>query len=148
MNDWKGLDLNICAARDCANDFLKDFPRQVYCTVECREREQVKRLEETKAERALEAVRAEQFRQHMPSVFFDGSKRNAVILDIRFEIEEDKMARSGTDECIAARVRGLAEAKREGDSDAVYGAYIQLAAAAGAAAIRANGHLRRARRGS
>lgn len=143
--DWKGLDMSICAARDCANDFLRKFPRQIYCAVECREREQGKREEETKVERALDAARAEIHRHHLPSVFFDGSKRKAVLLDIRFELEEDKLARSGSDECIASRVRALAEARRGKDGDLIYGSYIQLAAAAAAAAMRTTGHIRRQR---
>lgn len=134
-----------CAASDCSKEFSPTFPRQKYCVPACREREQAKRDEARKVERALDSAKALLHRQHLPSTFFDGSKREAVLLDIRFELEEDKMARDGTDEIIASRVRALAQAKRAGAADAIYGAYIQLAVAASAAAIRSTGHVRRQR---
>lgn len=134
-----------CAASDCPKDFLPSFPRQRYCVPECREREQAKRDEARKAERALDKAQAAKHRQHFPSTFFDGSRREAVLLDIRFELEEDQMARDGTDEIIASRIRALAQAKRDGGGDAIYGAYIQLAVAVSAAAMRSGGHIRRRR---
>lgn len=135
----------VCKARDCPKEFEPTAPRQVYCNPECREREQARRDEETKVERALQYAKSALHRQHLPSVFFNGTKREAVLLDVRFEVEEDEMARNSTDEILATRVRALASARRAGNSQETYGAYIQLAAAAAAGAMRTTGHIKRER---
>lgn len=135
----------VCNARDCSEEFEPKAPRQKYHNVECREREQAARDEGTKAERALRQAENAKHRQHLPSTFFDGSKREAVLMDIRFELEDDKHAQNSTDEIIAARVRAFASAQRFGNSAEQYGALIQLAAAAAARATRTPGHIRRAR---
>lgn len=135
----------VCNARDCSEEFEPKAPRQKYHNAECREREQAARNEETKVERALKQAENAKHRQHLPSTFFDGTKLEAVLMDIRFELEDDKDAKNSTDEIISARVRAFASASRFGNSAEAYGALIQLAAAAAARAMRTPGHIRRPR---
>lgn len=135
-------DKRRCAHRFCNKEFVPKVPVQRYHREACRIAEGVCRNGELKAELALRRAHDAVNKQHLPSAFFDGTRLEAAIADIRFEMECDKHGRSGSREVVAARVRAIREAEGSGSAEALYGCLILAAAALGSWATRISGGAR------